>query len=157
MQLLKRTVFLDLEPYKALDEPLRDVRVALFSGSSDNEEDSYSSDVVLHVGAGLAHTRKLLDREMADAWIALGVRSVFCQRSIPKPMQSYLAYRGVLTVQRLGTRHTRTLNSLLFINLCPKINSVIYSYHGETPFSTKEASAMRGIKSQLNFSFFLLC
>ena len=52
---------------------------------------------------------------------------------------------------------TRALNSLLFIDLCPKLNSVIYSYHGEAPFSTKEASAMRGIKSQINSSFFSLC
>jgi hypothetical protein len=120
-QVWKQTVLLDLPwPNRgrsqrtkraALCPPICNVRVALFNITIDpiaeiDEEDAESGTKVTHAGSLSAFRLEAL-RRVGDRLERLGATAVLSQKIIPKYLQSYLAAKGIFTLDRLSAVHIR--------------------------------------------------
>lgn len=120
-QLWKQTVLLDL-PWpsrgrrgnakrSSLSPPICDARVALFNITIEplaefDEEDTSTSRS--HSGS-LNNFRLKALRQVGDRLERLGATAVLSQKIIPKYLQTYLAAKGIFTLDRLSATYIRKL------------------------------------------------
>ncbi|KAG6578042.1 Thermosome subunit alpha [Phytophthora cinnamomi] len=123
-QLWKQTVLLDLPwPYRArrqgtkrslLSPPICNVRVALFNITieplAEFEEEDISTSVN-HSGS-LKSFRLQALRQVGDRLERLGATAVLSQKIIPKYLQTYLAAKGIFTLDRLSATNIRGVQML---------------------------------------------
>lgn len=122
-QVWKQTVLLDLpwptrgRPQRTkkdpLSPPLCNLRVALFNITIEplaeyEEEEVNSAVTVNHSGSLVAFRLKAL-RQVGDRLQELGATAVLSQKIIPKYLQTYLASKGIFTLDRLSATYIRKL------------------------------------------------
>lgn len=114
-KLWKRTVLLDREwPSRHLPAPLHNVTVALFDITidpaelTDGENQRDGNTAVACEDTSRRKFRLAALREFADTMATLGVSAVMSQKIIPEYLQSCLAAKGILALDRLASSHIRT-------------------------------------------------
>ncbi|KAF1792687.1 GroEL-like equatorial domain [Phytophthora cactorum] len=122
----KQTVLLDL-PWPSrgrrqgakqslLSPPICNARVALFNITIEpltefEEEDANSGTSVNHTGSLGGFRLKAL-RQFGDRLERLGTSAVLSQKIIPKYLQTYLAAKGIFTLDRLSATYIRGVQML---------------------------------------------
>ncbi|POM62447.1 hypothetical protein PHPALM_28409 [Phytophthora palmivora] len=117
----KQTVLLDL-PSRNLSvkrsqlSPIFNVRVALFNITIEplaefEEEDSNSSTGINHAGSLSAFRLEAL-RQVGNRLEQLGATAVLSQKIIPNYLQTYLATKGIFTLDRLSATYIRGVQML---------------------------------------------
>ncbi|GMF27999.1 unnamed protein product [Phytophthora lilii] len=124
-QVWKQTVLLNL-PWPSrgkchgakrspLSPPICDVRVALFNITieplSDFEEEDPSGTSVNYSGS-LSKFRLEALRQVGDRLERLGATAVLSQKIIPKYLQTYLAAKGIFTLDRLSATYIQSVQML---------------------------------------------
>ncbi|OWZ09196.1 LOW QUALITY PROTEIN: hypothetical protein PHMEG_00018145 [Phytophthora megakarya] len=122
----KQTVLLDL-PWpsgarhrgakrSSLSSPICNVRVALFNITieplAEFEGEDANSDTGLNHKGSLSAFRLLALRQAGDRLEQLGATAVLSQKIIPKYLQTYLATKGVFTLDRLSATYIRSVQML---------------------------------------------
>uniref|UniRef100_H3GYY2 Uncharacterized protein n=1 Tax=Phytophthora ramorum TaxID=164328 RepID=H3GYY2_PHYRM len=119
----KQTVLLDLPwPYRGrrqgakrshLSAPICNARVALFNITieplSEFEEEDANSCTSLNHSGSLSSFRLQALRQIGDRLERQGATAVLSQKIIPKYLQTYLAAKGVFTLDRLSATNIRRL------------------------------------------------
>ncbi|KAL4176957.1 hypothetical protein KRP22_001893 [Phytophthora ramorum] len=122
----KQTVLLDLPwPYRGrrqgakrshLSAPICNARVALFNITieplSEFEEEDANSCTSLNHSGSLSSFRLQALRQIGDRLERQGATAVLSQKIIPKYLQTYLAAKGVFTLDRLSATNIRGVQML---------------------------------------------
>ncbi|KAK1935033.1 McKusick-Kaufman/Bardet-Biedl syndromes putative chaperonin [Phytophthora citrophthora] len=122
----KQTILLDLPwPIRGsrqgakknhLSPPLCNVRVALFNITieplAEYEEEEADSAVNINHSGSLAAFRLKALRQVGDRLQGLGATAVLSQKIIPKYLQTYLASKGIFTLDRLSATNIRAVQML---------------------------------------------
>lgn len=121
----KQTVFLDLPwpirgrchgtKQSSLSPPICNVRVVLFNITIEplaQEDNADSGTSVNHAGSLSAFRLEAL-RQVGDRLERLGATAVLSQKIIPRYLQTYLAAKGIFTLDRLSATYIRKACSCL--------------------------------------------